>query len=119
MRTATFPASDDIVTFRDQIRGAPEVQIRESPPKIRHEVLDVLTTTPGFVKRVAQQHVGSSDLIDDAEVAGFAPEIREPTANDCFVVLFDGHCMFLSIPMKTWKRKASERRQRARSASCP
>src|ERR1700741_3519425 len=97
MRTATFPTADNVFTFGDQICGAPEVQIRKSLPEIRHEGLDVLAAAPRFVKGVLQQHAGSGQLVDDAPVTGLTPEISKPAANDCFVVLFDGHEVFLSF----------------------
>jgi hypothetical protein len=44
---------------------------------------------------VLQNHIRRGKLIDDIEVAGLAPEIGEPAAYDCLVVLFFGHSEFL------------------------
>jgi hypothetical protein len=88
MRSAAFPSTDDIVAFRDEIRSTPEVEIGECFPKVRHERSDVLTATAWFVERILQEHVWRSEFIDDCEVAGLAPKIREPSANDDLVVFF-------------------------------
>src|ERR1700694_4308963 len=88
MRSAAFPSTDDVVAFRDEIRGAPEVELGERFPKVRHERLDVFTATARFVERILQEHVGRSEFIDNSEVASLAPKIREPTANNSLVVFF-------------------------------
>jgi hypothetical protein len=62
VRTAPFPLADDIVSFCDQIRRAPEVEIGECSAEIGHECLDVVT----------------GELIDDTEIAGLAPELGKP-----------------------------------------
>src|SRR4051794_6071817 len=41
---AAFPATDDMVAFRDQVRRAPEVEVRKSLAEIGHERLDVVAT---------------------------------------------------------------------------
>src|SRR6266550_8719008 len=82
MRSAAFPAADDVVTFRDKIRSAPEVQIRERLSEVRHERLDVFPASARFVERIPQEHVGCSEFIDNSEVASLAPEIRKPPANN-------------------------------------
>src|SRR6185295_3212974 len=87
MRTATFPAADHIVAFGDQISRAPEIEVRESIAKVGHERLDVSPAAARLMQRVLQEHVGSRELVDDVEIAGFSPEIREPAAHDCLVVL--------------------------------
>src|SRR5258708_40176503 len=36
---AAFPLADDIITFGDQVRGAPELEVRECGTEVRHEGL--------------------------------------------------------------------------------
>jgi hypothetical protein len=50
MRAASFPTTDDVVAFRDQVGGAPEVEIRKRLPEVGHEGLDVIATAAGFVQ---------------------------------------------------------------------
>jgi hypothetical protein len=38
------------------------------------------------MQRVLQEHVGGSQLVDDSEIAGRTPEIREPAADDGLIV---------------------------------
>src|SRR6202035_557469 len=40
VRTSTLPAADYVVAFRNQVGGAPEVEIRERLPEVSHEGLD-------------------------------------------------------------------------------
>ena len=76
MRAAAFPLADDIVAFGDQVRGAPEVEIRERRTEIGHERLDVVTATARFVQGILQEHVGRGDFVDDAETCRSFPRIR-------------------------------------------
>ncbi len=69
----------------------PEVEIRKGLAKIGHERLDVFTATARRMKRVLQQHVGSSNLVEDLEITCLAPEMGEPTAYDGLVVVFLSH----------------------------
>jgi hypothetical protein len=94
MGSAAFPSADNVIAFRNQIRGAPEVEIGERFPKVRHKRLDVFAATARFVKRILQQHVGCGEFIDNSEVAGLAPEIREPPANDSLVIFLLRHDHF-------------------------
>src|SRR5882724_8654005 len=94
MGSAAFPSADDVIAFRNQIRGAPEIEIGERFAKVRHKRLDVFSATARFVKRILQQHVGCGEFIDNSEVAGLAPKIREPPANDSFVIFFLRHDHF-------------------------
>src|SRR5215470_11465123 len=99
VRTAAFPLADDIVAFRDQIRRAPEVEIGECSAEIGHECLDVVTAAPWLVQGILQEHVGRGELIDDAEIAGLAPELGEPLTDNSLVVLCFAHldtlpCLF-------------------------
>src|SRR5258708_4243678 len=52
MRTAAFPSTDDVVVLRDEIRSAPEVEIGERLPKVRHKRLDVFTAPARLVDRL-------------------------------------------------------------------
>src|ERR1700674_4099259 len=91
MRAATFPAANNVVALGDQVGGAPEIEVRKCFAEIGHERLDVLTAAARLVQRILQKHVRRGEFIDDAEIAGLAPEIGEPTAHDCLVVIFLGH----------------------------
>src|SRR6185503_17654558 len=91
VRAAAFPASDDIIAFGDQVRGAPEVEIRKRLAKVLHERLDVGAVATRRVQRVLQQYVGSSEFVDDGRVVLFVPEMREPAADDRLVVILSRH----------------------------
>src|SRR6202022_4685765 len=97
MRSAALPAADDVVTFRDKIRSAPEVQIRERLSEVRHERLDVFPATARFVERILQEHVRRGEFIDNSEVASLAPEIREPPADNGLVIFFLRHDHFSCV----------------------
>jgi hypothetical protein len=108
MRAASLPATDDVVAFRDQVGCAPEIEIRECLPEVGHEGLDVIATPAGFVQRILQQHVGRGQFIDDAEIAGLAPEMREPSTDDGLVVIFLRHVLSLCLfPFVGKKHRAS------------
>src|SRR3981189_282924 len=94
MRSAAFPSTDDVVAFRDEIRSAPEVEIGERFPKVRHERLDVFMATARFVERILQEHVGRGEFIDNSEVASLAPKIREPPASPGLDAIFIAHRHF-------------------------
>jgi hypothetical protein len=91
MSAATLPLADDVVPLGDEVGRAPEVEVGERGAEIRHEGLDVFATIPRLMQRVFQQHVGCGDLIDHVQVAGLAPEVGEPTADDCLVVILQAH----------------------------
>src|SRR5689334_24147588 len=95
MRSASGPPADDIVAFGNQVGCTPEVEIRERLSEVGHERLDVIATAAGFVQRILQQHVGRGQFIDDAEIAGLAPEMREPPTDDGLVVIFLRHVLSL------------------------
>src|SRR5262249_37754082 len=95
MRAAAFPLADDVVALGDQIRGAPEIEVRECRTEIRHERLDVGTAAAGLVQRVFQQHVRRGDLVDDGEIDGLAPEFGEPAADNGLVVFYLAHLCVL------------------------
>src|SRR5262249_41038059 len=52
VRTAAFPLTDDIVAFCNQIRRAPEIEIRECSAEISHECLDVVTAAARLVQGI-------------------------------------------------------------------
>src|ERR1700738_999680 len=60
MRSAAFPSTDDVVVFRDEIRSAPEVEIGERLPKVRHKRLDVFTAPARLVERIPDAQVRGS-----------------------------------------------------------
>jgi hypothetical protein len=48
-----------------------------------------------------QKHVGRGEFIDNTELAGFAPEVGEPAANDGLVIFLFGHAMSLLYVCKS------------------
>jgi hypothetical protein len=62
-----------------------------------HERFDILTAASRRMQRILQEHVGSGELVDNAEIAGFAPEFCEPAAHDSLVFLYFGHDGFLAF----------------------
>jgi hypothetical protein len=124
MRSASRPTTDDVVALRDEVGCAPEVEIRERLPEVGHERLDVIATAAGFVQRIVQQHVGRGQFVDNAEIAGLAPEMREPSTHDGLVVFFLRHVSIsLFVPICHRKHQASgvDARQttsQQRSVSC-
>jgi hypothetical protein len=49
VRATTFPASIDVIPFRDQVSGTPEVEVRKSLSKLGHEGFNVVAATTRFV----------------------------------------------------------------------
>src|SRR5215470_11203423 len=88
---AAFPPPDHRVALGDQVGSAPEVEVWKRGPERGHEGFDVVPAVAWRMQRILQQHVGSSEFIDDGEIAGFSPECGEPTADDGFVLCFCGH----------------------------
>src|SRR6266536_3117082 len=95
-----FPLADDIVAFCDQISRAPEAEIGECSAEIGHECLDVVTAAARLVQGILHEHVGRGELIDDAEIAGLAPELGEPSADNGLVVLCLAHLDTLPCPCR-------------------
>jgi cation transport regulator ChaC len=57
VRAATFPLTDDVVAFSDEVGGGSELQIRKRRTEVGHERLDVGMATARFVKRILKKHV--------------------------------------------------------------
>src|ERR1700730_16832566 len=91
MRSAALPTTDDAVALGDQVGCTPEIEVRERLAEVGHKSLDVVATAARLVQRILQEHVGCRQLIDDAQIALLAPEIREPTADDGLVIALFGH----------------------------
>src|SRR5216683_5372892 len=89
--TAAFPTADHIVALGNEIRRAPEIEVRKRFAEISHERLDVRMALARRMQRILQEHVGSGELVNDAEIASLTPEIREPAAYRGLVVFFFGH----------------------------
>src|SRR5262249_29280922 len=102
--------------LRYQVRGAPEVEIGESLPEIRHEGFDIVSSTARFMQRILQQHVRCCEFIDDGEVARLAPELIEPASDDGLVHFQIRHC---ASPALAWCRALYFRQQRADSHPIP
>src|SRR5450432_78961 len=104
MRATAFPTSDHVVALGNQVGSAPEVEIRKRLAKVGHECLDIGMSAPRLMKRVVQQHVWGSDFVHDGEIAGLAPEVGEPAADDGLVVILNRHWAFLLYSI--WMRFA-------------
>src|SRR5260221_9242733 len=91
VRAAAFPATNHILTLGNQLSRAPEVEVWERFTKSRHEDLDLLMAPTWLMQRVVQQHVGSSEFVNDAEIARFTPELRKPATDDGLVFAFLRH----------------------------
>jgi hypothetical protein len=72
--------ADDIIAVGNEIGSAPKVEIRKRFAEIGHERFDVVMAPAWRMQRVLQEHVGSGELVNDAQVAGFPPEVRKPAA---------------------------------------
>jgi len=92
---AAFPATDDVIAFRDQVRSAPEAEIWKRIAESNHEFLHVLATAAWLMQRILQLYVRRSEFVDDIGVPGIAPELLEPTAYNSFIFLFLRHSQFL------------------------
>src|SRR5262245_54886613 len=111
MRAASFPAADDIIAFGDEIRHAPELEVRECSAEFGHEFLHVLATAPRRMQRILQENVRRAELVDNAGVPGIAPKLREPSRDDGFVFLFLRHrelllsllCCLCLLPPLRWR----------------
>src|SRR6266851_4371662 len=95
MRAPAFPAAHDVVALRNEIGSPPKIEIGEGLSKAGYERLDIFSAPTWRVQRVLQKHVRSGKFIDNAEVARLAPEVGEPAAYDCLVILLFGHGNFL------------------------
>ena len=91
MRAAAFPAADNVVVHGDEVRGAPEVEVRESLAEVGHERLDVVAAAAGFMQGVFEQHVRRGDLVDNSEIDALAPEFGKPAADNGLVIFFLAH----------------------------
>jgi hypothetical protein len=78
----------NVVTFGDEVRGAPEVKIRERLAEPHHKVPHIFTTPARCVQRILKENIGCSELVDDPGIPRIAPESLEPAADNCFVILF-------------------------------
>jgi hypothetical protein len=108
MCAAAFPLPDDIIAFGDQVRGAPEIEVWESPAEVRHEGLDVFATAARLVEGILQQHVRRGDVVDDSEVALLAPKVGEPSADNGLVVFFFAHVDF-PLDLICWRHRLDRR----------
>src|SRR5215470_12513737 len=97
MRPAAFPTTDDIVALGNEVRRAPEIEIRESLAEADHELFHVLAAAAWRMQRILQENVRCSEFIDDARVPGVAPELFEPTGYDRLVFLFLRHDKLLRL----------------------
>src|SRR5215469_9030276 len=51
----------------------------------------MLATLARLMQRVFQQHVRRRNLVDHTQIAGLAPKIGEPTADNSLVVILQAH----------------------------
>jgi hypothetical protein len=75
----------------------PKIEIRECLAEIGHECLDVRMTIARRMQRILQEHVGSGELVNDAEIASFTPEICKPATYNGLVVCFFGNDAILLL----------------------
>src|SRR6516165_272764 len=97
VRTAAFPLADDIVAFCDQIRRTPGFEIGERSAEIGHECLDVVTAAARFVQGILEDHIWRGEFVDNAEIAGLAPELGKPLADYGLVVFYFAHLDTLPV----------------------
>ena len=67
------------------------MQVGKRFPEVGHERLDVGWPRRDSWKGVLQEHVRRRYLIDDGEIAGLAPELIEPAANNGLIIVFVRH----------------------------
>src|ERR1700746_2974440 len=95
--SATFPSADHMIAVRDEIGGAPEIEIGERLAKISHERLDIFPTSARLMQRILKQHVRRGEFVDDSEIAALAPEFSKPATDDGLVVVLSRH-----VPLLHW-----------------
>src|SRR5438445_8201791 len=91
VRAAAFPTADNVIALGDEIRGTPEVEVRERRTEPHHEVPHVLATATRRMQGILKKHIRCSEFIDDSGVPGVAPKPVEPAAHNGFVFLFRRH----------------------------
>src|SRR5262245_12701294 len=97
MGAAAVPTTDHIVALGDEVRRAPEVEIRERLAELGHERLHLRAAPARRMQGILQEDIGCAELVDDGGVPRIAPELREPAADDRLVLLFLRHGYFLSV----------------------
>ena len=81
MRAAAFPTADNIIALGDEIRGTPEVEVRERRTEPHHEIPHVLATPTRRMQRILKKHIHCGEFIDDSGVPGITqnPSNQRPT----------------------------------------
>ena len=68
MGPAAFPLADHVFALRDQVGGAPEVQVREGGAELLCERADRLPALKRGVQRVLEPDVTGCELVDDGRL---------------------------------------------------
>lgn len=68
-----------MVALGEEISSAREAEVRKRIAEITHERFDVRMTLALRTQRLRQKHVGSGELVNDAEIGRLIPEIGEPS----------------------------------------
>ena len=108
---AAFPLADHVVAFRDQVGGAPEVQVGKRGAELLRERADRAPAAQRLVQRVLEPDVRGGQLVDDGRVELLAPELREPAAHDRLVLL-SRHDRLLVGAVRTAPLLGTPRRRR-------
>jgi hypothetical protein len=93
MCAATFPLTDDVVTFGDQIGGTPGGRGPETPSENRlyYKRFNVFTAATRRMQRILQERVGRGKFIDNIGIVGRSPQAGKPATEHCLVVGFLAH----------------------------
>src|SRR5262249_12321743 len=86
VRATTFPLPDHVVPLRDEVGGAPEIQVRESSTKFRGEPHHVLAAAAGRMHRVFEADIWGRQFVDDGRVPRVAPEFGKPPSDNRLVL---------------------------------
>ena len=97
MGAAADPSTDHIIALGNEIGSAGESEVWKRFTESGHEGFDIGVAATRLMKRILQKHVGSGELIDNLEIAVFAPEIGEPATDEGFVVVFFAHDLSFSF----------------------
>ena len=96
MGAATFPLSDDIVAFRDQVGSVPEIQVRECRTEIGHEGLDVISAATRLMERIFRQHLRRGDFVNEAQDCRSCPRLDACNSLSCRSTVGGSGCDFVN-----------------------
>jgi hypothetical protein len=73
VRAATLPLADHVIALSDEVRHAPEIQVRERRAKFGGELAHVIAAAAGCVHRVLETDIRGGKLVDDTGVPRVSP----------------------------------------------